>query len=147
MVDSILDTPKSSEHILFRRGFKYQTHRDYSIQLDNIKPKHPISTGWLALTTTGMLLIKAGYAWDGASGPARDSRNGLRAALVHDSLYQLMRMHLLPIDQRDEADNVFYRILRTDGMNRVRAWYWWRAVHRFAKKSATNPDRPVERAP
>ena len=136
--------------ILYREGYKYQLNQDYTLTLPRVFNRleaHDITTPFIRLTATGLLTVKYGYAWDGASGPTRDTASAMRASLVHDSLYQLMRMHLLPLGLRSAADDLFYDLLRADGMNRVRAWYWWRAVKRFAKSGAAGEDRPVQVAP
>jgi hypothetical protein len=142
----------TAPRILFRRGFKYQLHQDYAIQVESVIPVPSagldgVTTPWLSFTPQGQLTIKAGYAWDGPSGPTKDSSSAMRGALVHDALYQLMRMRMIHLDFRDEIDNLFWRIIREDGMNRVRAFFWWRAVRRFAGDAASDEQRPVEAAP
>ncbi|MCK5138479.1 MAG: DUF1353 domain-containing protein, partial [Thermodesulfovibrionia bacterium] len=57
-------------------------------------------------------------------------------ALVHDSLYQLIREGCINIDYRDHADRLLQEICLRDGMSRVRAWYVYQAVKWFAKSSA-----------
>lgn len=135
--------------ILYREGYKYQLQQDYTVQLDNVRPKATAVavTPLITLTQEGLLTIKYGYAWDGASGPTRDTKSSMRGSLVHDALYQLGRMKLVDITERHEIDTVFWRICRTDGMWRARAWFWWRAVVRFAKGSFISDDRPVRSAP
>lgn len=86
----------------------------------------------------GLLVIKSGYAWDGPSGPTFDPPESMRASLVHDAGYQLMRNSYLDMIHRAYFDDLFYKILREDGMNRFRAWLWHREVERFASKAA-NP--------
>lgn len=92
--------------------------------------------------------IGKGYAWDGASGPTWDDKTNMQAALVHDALYQLLREGLLPATLRKEADLLFYRMLREDGMGRIRAWYYYQAVRIFGAKAASREGkRPVLTAP
>lgn len=134
--------------VLYRKGYKYQLNQAYYHQLPHhFSQERPIETPFILVSVDAQLTVKYGYAWDGASGPTRDTASAIRGSLVHDALYQLMRMKVLPLAFRDEADDHFYDILRADGMNRVRAWYWWRAVRRFAKKGAAGPDRTVHVAP
>jgi len=141
--------PKKGPRILYREGYKYQLNQEYVVQLDNVRPKAGANadTPLITLSPTGLLTIRYGYAWDGASGPTRDTKSSMRGSLVHDALYQLGRMKVLDDDQRSEADEVFWRICRTDGMWRARAFIWWRAVVRFAKGSFFADDRPVRSAP
>ena len=80
----------------------------------------------------GCLLVKEGYAWDGASGPAVDTVTFLRGSLVHDALYQLIREGALPRSFRRAADSLLRDICIEDGMGWLRAWYVYRAVRWFA---------------
>ena len=85
------------------------------------------------------LRIGEGYSWDGASGPTVDTDGTMRAALVHDALYQCMRIGALNRCHRAKVDRVFRRHLKEDGVNVVRRWLWFRAVRWFGKKSAAQP--------
>ena len=77
-----------------------------------------------------------GYAWDGPSGPAIDTKNFMRGSLVHDACYQLMREGLLPQDKRKPSDVLLWLICLDDGMSRTRADYVYHAVRTFAGRSA-----------
>lgn len=123
--------------IHFARGYAYQLRAPYVTQLE-IRPPHGCGTEWITLDVDGNLTIRAGYAWDGASGPTIDSKSSMRASLVHDSLYQLQRLGLLDGSFREAADNIFHRMCREDGMFGPRAWLWYHAVRIFAKP-ATDP--------
>ncbi len=128
------------QRIKYKDGYKYQLHAKYIVRV-SVKPLRPIETPYVCLAKNGALLISKGYAWDGASGPTRDTKNSMRASLVHDGLYQLMRMKLLDKKWRREADDEFYRILREDGMSRARAYIWWRSVRRWAARAASPKSR------
>jgi hypothetical protein len=64
------------------RNRKHQTMEPYAVQT-NIHPDHNLNTSFISLTTDGMLIISEHYAWDGASGPAIDTKDILRASAVH----------------------------------------------------------------
>lgn len=117
-----------------RKEWKYKTDTLF-VERVSIFPEVHIITEHIELSPDGKLAIKAGYAWDGPSGPALDTPSGMRASLVHDALYQLMRMGLLPILWRKEADLELRRIAREDGMSFTRARYWYWAVRMFATKT------------
>ncbi len=131
----------------FKRGYKYQLAGTEPFLRTGIKG-YTIDTRIITLNPGGDLLIYKGYAWDGPSGPTYDTLNSLRASLAHDALYQLMRMKLLPRSCRFMADNLLDRILKEDGMWKVRRWYWLRGVEWFAS-GATDPEnaKKVETAP
>lgn len=115
--------------ILYRAGYKYQLVQDYTEQT--------IITGWtvfgpfVTLTVAGLLTCKAGYAWDGPSGPVPDDPRFMRASLVHDALYQLMRESLITDHLRRAADYEFRRILLEDRVERTLADAMYVAVRNF----------------
>lgn len=128
--------------IKYKSGYKYQTVVDYTVFVA-IFPKQDIETHFLILTKDGTLKIKNGYAWDGPSGPAIDSKNFMRGSLVHDALYQLIRTGLLSANVRLIADQELRKICLEDGMWRVRAWWVYRSVRWFAA-SAASPENKKE---
>jgi hypothetical protein len=131
--------------IYYKSGYKYQLVKDYTIFV-GITPKGLIDTEYLTLTTKGYLTIKRGYAWDGASGPTLDTSDSMRGSLVHDALYQLMRMGLLDHKWRKTADRLLRDICLEDGMIRERAEYWYDGVRGFADGAALpcNDKRVIE---
>ena len=122
----------------FVPGYKYQLAKA-EVTKTSIQPEETLTTEWLMLDMDGILTIEKGYAWDGPSGPTYDSRNSLRASLIHDALYQLIRLELLPPYNRRAADLDLDRILKEDGMWFLRRWYWLRGVRWFAG-GAIDPD-------
>lgn len=134
--------------IKYREGYKYQLAEDYQV-LISIRPREFILTEYIRLDVDGTLSIKEGYAWDGPSGPAIDTKNFMRGSLVHDALYQLMREKHLDHDTwRDEADAELRKICLEDGMSSARAWWVYQGV-RFGGGPAADPahDKPVLEAP
>lgn len=121
--------------IEYKDGYKYQLVSDYWIKLP-VNPNKEFDREFLKLDLDGFLTIKKGYAWDGASGPTIDTKNSMRGSLVHDALYQLMRMRVLPQSYRKHADDLFYSILRKDGMSAIRAGVWYRSVDEAAAFAA-----------
>ena len=81
------------------------------------------------------IVIQEGYAWDGASGPTVDTRASFKASLVHDALYQCMRLGYVTQDSRREVDRLFRHMLGGMGPLRRGLWYWM--VRWFGKKAAT----------
>ena len=134
--------------IRYKEGYLYQLAEDYQVAID-IRPAAFIRTPYIRLDIDGMLSIVAGYAWDGPSGPAIDTLNFMRGSLVHDALYQLMRMGMLDhILYREAADRILQRICVEDGMSALRAWWVYQGV-RFGGGPAADPlnDNPVIEAP
>ena len=130
----------------YREGYKYQVYEDEEFKTGIYGLN--ATTDFIDLYANGIMIVRHGYAWDGASGPTIDTRNSMRASLLHDAGYQLMREGILRLDYKGYFDDEFYRILRKSGMSYLRALVWYNAVVRFGK-SSTLPknDRPILEAP
>lgn len=132
-----------SKGIRYRAGYKYQLAEDYELKI-GITPEEDVRMEFIELSAEGDLLLRKGYAWDGPSGPAFDTRNFMRGSLVHDALYQLMRRERLSQKKwRDEADDLLRRHCREDGMSWLRAWWTYKAVRAFGHA----PSDPASRKP
>ena len=123
--------------IQYKKGYKYQLDRNFSVFIP-IKPVVLLKSGhWLRLHANGLLKIRHGYAWDGPSGPTIDTKTFMRGSLVHDALYQLMRERYLDYrTDRKVADKLLREICIQDGMSRVRANYVYDGVRLGGRKSA-----------
>lgn len=129
----------------YKAGFKYQLYETYSIDLPWLEG-YPNYAAEFLCVTGATLTIEKGYAWDGASGPTWDSKSSMRASLVHDACYQLLRVGVLPEVARKYADETLYRICVADGMFKPRAWAWYQAVRLMAGGAAKN-EREILTAP
>ena len=121
----------------YQKGFKYQVFADESIFVDwlvgyNIDlPFISVKDGWVT--------AKKGYAWDGASKPAINTKSFRRGSLFHDILYQLMRLELIPRAFRHKADKLLVKLCLEDKMWKLRTkWVMWGVDH-FAALAA-HPD-------
>ena len=121
--------------IKYKEDYKYQLVEDYKIRLLYIMCSTDIITDFIELKGRD-LLIKKGYSWDGPSGPAIDTKAFMKGSLVHDVLYQLMRLKLLPQMCRYSADNELRDICLENGMNRIRVWWVYWGVRLFARFAA-----------
>lgn len=122
-------------HIKYKAGYKYQLVEDYHIKI-GIYPEEHIKTKFIELTTDGLLTIRHGYACDGPSGPTIDTKTFMRGAFVHDALYQLMRMGLLSIVWRRQADKELRRLCLEDQMHPARVWWVYKGVRVGANSAA-----------
>jgi hypothetical protein len=135
------------KYIAYRSGYKYQLAVDYSCQI-GICPPVGVANDYIALGSDGVLLIRAGYAWDGPSGPTFDTPSSMRGSLVHDAGYQLLREELLDQGYREQFDQLLYTTVVEDGMWTWRARLWLREVRKFAAGAADPKHRkPVLLAP
>ncbi len=117
----------TTDHIEYSKGLKYQLRKTYCCQV-SVFPEKEVKTDWIDLNTTGKLTIRKGYAWDGPSGPTIDTPSFMRGSVVHDALYQLMRMQLLSAKWRKQADIELHDDCLEDGMWCFRASYVYRGV-------------------
>lgn len=136
------------EQIAYRDGYRYQLAEDYTFA-SPILPDVDISTRFVKLTRAGLLTIREDYAWDGPSGPTADTLSTMRAALVHDALYSLMREGKLDHGRwRAVVDRIFRNILLEDGVFPPRAEFFYRGVQQFGDPYADPAHvKPVMRAP
>lgn len=135
-------------YIRYRSGYKYQLASDYSLAI-SIKPPLTIATKYIRLETTGSLTIFEGYAWDGPSGPVRDTKENMRASLVHDALYQLMRLRYLSAKRyKNRADRLFQKICIIDGVSHPTAYAYYLGL-KLGGEPATDPknQKKIKRAP
>jgi hypothetical protein len=125
--------------IVYRSGYKYQLAENYELKIP-IKPDADIDSMFITLDRQGNLQVKAGYAWDGTSGPVIDTPFNLRASLVHDALYQLMREKTLSAkEDKDKADKLFKKLAKEDGVPAPVAQVYYEALKKLGKP-ATKPE-------
>lgn len=117
--------------IRYHRLYKYFLDDMYSCQtrvigcFAKVESSDPLRP-WIELSPTGVLNIRNGYSWDGPSGPARDTKNFMRASLVHDALYQLIDEGQLHKKHRKNADKTMRALCKEDGMGAARRfWTYW----------------------
>lgn len=127
------------------KKYKYQTTVDVVLYVGIFG--YSIETAYFKLTRDGVLLIKAGYMWDGCSGPTWDTKNTMLAGLGHDCLYQILRESLLisrstlNYDERFDklrlqVDQSFRQWLAEDGVCWIRCYYYYRGVRALGRKYA-----------
>jgi hypothetical protein len=128
--------------IRYKAGYKYQLAEDVSVQTAILLAEGgDISRKFYSLSDRGMLLIRAGYAWDGPSGPSLDTPSFMFGSLVHDVLYQMMGDGDLSTgDWRRYADDLLADICALNGMPMWRRNYVWLAVRTFGGSIAEAAD-------
>jgi len=139
----------SSTHVYYKAGYKYKLADTLKLYIP-IRLPRTLSTesGWVKLSTDGLLTLRKGYCSDGPSGIAIDTKNFMRGAYVHDALYQLMRVGELPRSFRQEVDKLLQSHCREDGMTKLRSWWVYKGVRIGGAKSASEAGiRPIHKAP
>lgn len=117
-------------------NWKFQLYQDTAIQTNWY--------GWLVshpyfdLRPEGLLVVRAGYAWDGASDGLPDTRATLAASLPHDVGAQMQRLGLVSHPKRFKLlnDRWYRKMLLRNGAYRWWAWVQYKAIRsRFADSS------------
>ena len=116
--------------IEYKSGFKHVQNKDYRLRTKIIG--YDIDTEFIKLAPDGVLTVKRTYAWDGPSGPVRDTSWTMLPSLPHDALYQLFREELIPVLWREYADKIYRELLIISAKNhkwrkRFFPFYRWRA--------------------
>jgi hypothetical protein len=122
-----------------KRHYKYRVDKFepyYNKALEHIELRTP----YIAIRNS-LLYIQKDYAWDGAT-LAIDTKTFMRGSLIHDALYQLIRLGFIPPAFRKTADKILRDVCLKDGMSRIRAWWVYRGV-RIGGYWAAKP-RPEE---
>ena len=116
----------------YYKGLKYQLAEDLVISV----PIYGINAAYdfIILTSDGLLTIKKGFCWDGASG-AFDTKSIMKGSCVHDALYQLIRPGLLPKKLKKRADRIMQNICLESGMWKFRINYIGEALEKFGKSA------------
>lgn len=134
------------DRIKYRKGYKYSLWETYRVRLYFIRGvsfEHRL----FKLTEDGMLTIYEDYPWDGASGPTIDTSNSMRGSLVHDALFEAMRLGLLSQDFFHAANEEFRAILLEDEMSRLRSTIWFDGVEDFGSAHAAVKSPKIYAAP
>lgn len=138
---------KRSSINYYKGKAKYQLVEDYVIDIE-FSWAVDIEADLVKLAANGMLTVRTGFAWDGVTGLAFDTRNFMRASLVHDALYHLMRQTGTNPKLHEKADELFLNIAKLDGVNPLRARAHYTSLY-LARKTGLMPGkkRPVYTAP
>ena len=107
----------------YRKGYLYQLAEDISIKT-TLTVSKIIDTAFISLQPNGMMVIRSGYAWDGASGPTFNTNNSMVPSLFHDAAAQLMRQGLLSQERLPYINEHFDYMLKTRGMFWLRRRLW-----------------------
>lgn len=113
--------------------YKYKTTQPLVFKTE-LRPAEDIVHPYFTISKDGTVSVPAGYAWDGPSGPAIDTKNFMRGSLAHDIPYQANQLCLpLPSDWKEKTDKTLQRMCLEDGMTKLRAWWVYTSVKAFGR--------------
>jgi hypothetical protein len=121
----------------YKAGYKYQLVEDEVFKTDIIS--YSFDTKYFKLTLVGIMIAKAGYAWNGAN-VIPDSKEVLRGSCGHDCGYQMIREGYLPISKRIYVDELLRTCCIEDGAGKEYSNMIFKMVHTFGEKFATFKD-------
>lgn len=141
-------TPFPTPPLKYKKGYDYWIAEDFVLDIGSrIRPAQPGGNSFVELSAAGVLILRRGYAWNGASGPAINTENWRTASGVHDGLYQLIREGVLTMAHREAADDLMRDILLGKGMFALRALWSHAAVRQFGEMYMRNAPDAVLVAP
>ena len=111
-----------------RKKYKYVLEKESKYNVDI--PIVAFESNYLIVTNDKCLVIKKGYAWDGATGII-DSKKFLEASLVHDALYQLMRAGKIDKRYKDDIDKMLKLFCYNAGTSKLLSWLIYMATKLF----------------
>ena len=90
--------------VSFKTGdYRYQLTERVFVQT-SIGLDEDIITEYVSLLKNGLMILEAGYAWNGPNFPAIHTERSIIASLPHDGGYQLISLGLLPEKYRINLD-------------------------------------------
>lgn len=125
----------------YYEGYKYQLAED-EFFMTEIRPAHTVIHEFFTIGTTGIVIVRAGYAWDGSTGAA-DTRESQSASLLHDVICQAVQLDLLHSKWKPIGDLEYYRLCVKNGMWRIRAAIRLAAISIYPW-DRTRPKKPIE---
>ena len=130
-----------SLQVFFKKGYNYQLTRH--LVVDTGITGFLIETGYITLFKSGLMVMHAGYAWDGASW-FPDFDWIIRGSCAHDGGYQLIRKGHLPMKYRAVFDTLLGKHCDEDGTIKFVANGVTMAVKKFGAaavaKNSGNPE-------
>jgi len=127
--------------------WKYQLLKDWTVDTEIYGFNAEDNSGMWELFKDGSLHVSRGYAWDGPSGPTFDTKSFMRGSVVHDVLYQAIRLGLLPSSFRKQADVELIKLCKEDGMSWSRRKYVYRSLRLFGGRAAKPKKWETKTAP
>ena len=104
------------------KSYRFQVAEDTELELINDIPN--IEFDWFSVSNR-KIQIKKGYAWDGASGPTINTKDTIKVSLIHDCLYQAMRLGIIDESNRKTADKELRDQMIKASCWKIRAYIWY----------------------
>ena len=119
--------------IKYKAGYKYQLQMHVCVEgMTQLSNRHWQKYAQFLYLLGDKLYINKGYAWDGPSGGCPDFKSFMKPSLVHDALYQIIRLGGLEQESaKPFADKLFLQMLKDEGVSWVTRHIAYQAVKIF----------------
>jgi hypothetical protein len=114
----------TTDRVYYSDGYRWLLREDAAFQ--TYLCGYDVHNDMIALSPSGFLLVKRGYATDGVTGITGTPWAWLlerpwlrRGSFGHDAIYQLIRLGLLPRECKKAGDQLLHDCCLQDG-----AWAW-----------------------
>ena len=94
---------------------------------------HNFSSEVIVLNPNGKLALFPPFRWNGRSKPAVNTANTLLSSSIHDALYELIIIGVLPKSVRVLADLLMRTMDEENGVHFFRRWYSHVALRLFGR--------------
>lgn len=100
----------------YKTGYRHQLVKQYEqyVAGAGIFPIEAGGNEFVQLTIDGRLIIRVGYAWNGANKPAINDKSFVRPSLTHDALRQLWQLGVIDNTGLAASDKLLGKMLRHD---------------------------------
>ena len=127
--------------IKYKHGFKFYLAEDFALRIDDLPDANVLAMYKLQMAK-GTLTICKGYMWD----KGIQDKRFIRAQLVQEAMYQLIRLGYLPYEWRSKINAIYYGLMVEDGVPKLVAWLMKKWADVFGNV-ASNKSRKVLFAP
>lgn len=99
----------------------------------SISLAHEFKTPYLAMSEAGHLKIKAGYRWSLPWYVYSHSPEWVKAVLVHDALYELIRLGVVTVQHKKQIDQLFVYLCKAAGVKRMGIFWVYFLLYCFVR--------------
>lgn len=138
--------------IFYKDGYRAQLVRDAYFWLcedgECLPLEQDVHAKFYSIHKNGLVIGRAGYAWNFGNKPAINTKAMKYASCGHDIICQAVREGYLPHrPYRLKGDTMFRRLLLKAGAWKARAWWCFKAVKAAGNKPPKHVGENIKFAP
>lgn len=128
--------------IKYKHGFKFYLAEDFSLRIDDLPDANVLGMYKIQMSHQTLTICK-GYMWD----KGFKDKCFIRAQLVQEAMYQLIRLGYLPYEWRKKSNEIYYSLMVEDGVPKPFAWMLKKWADLFGNVASNGKARKVLFAP